>query len=149
MMRLTFVPLLAFALAAPAAGYILARGHSAAAICFDAGTAAYRISPAGAADLVVRVAENPQHPDLTMQIVDDPLAADFVLVDDDASACPATARRLHIAADHEPAQLTVGLSRAPAEYKTYVNSARFSQSQAAAIFAAEWKAGRGRIASAR
>lgn len=149
MTRLKIVPLLALALAAPAMAFTFLHGRSAPGICFDAGNAAYRIASAGRADMTVRVAENPAHPDISVQIVDDPLAADFVLVDDGAGTCPAAAHILRLAGAGEPAQLTVGLSRAPARYKAYVNSARFSQIQAAAIFAAEWKSGRDRLASAR
>jgi len=149
MTRFVFVPLLAFAIAAPAAAYVLLRGQSSSPICFDMGNAAYRIVSAGSADVTVRVEENPAHPDLRVQIIDDPLVADFVLVDDGPGTCPHAPRSLRVAGERDAAQLTVGLSRAPADYKVYVNSVRFSQSQAAAIFGANWKAGRDRLASAR
>jgi hypothetical protein len=149
MTRFVFVPLLAFAFTVPAAAYVFLHRQSSPPICFDTGNAVYRIASAGSADVTVRVEENPAHPDLRVQIIDDPLVADFVLVDDGPGTCPYAPRSLRVVGERESAQLTVGLSRAPADYKAYVNSGRFSQSQAAAIFAVEWKAGRDRLASAR
>ena len=78
-----------------------------------------------------------------MQIVDDPAAADFVLVDDgDASeACKAATAinsiRLDPAAAHP--DLTVALSRTDAAYKIYVHSADYSEQDAAALFAVIWQ----------
>src|SRR5690242_8005986 len=56
--------------------------------CFISGNAAYRIADNGTADVTVRVDNKAAHPTLSMQLIDDPAAADFVLIDDDEnSAC--------------------------------------------------------------
>ena len=114
--------------------------------CFIADASAYQMSDGKAADLTVRIDNTALNPSLRMQLVDDPAAADFVLVDDNetGSACKdATAIksiRLDPAASN--ADLTVALSRAEADYKIYVRSAHFSEQDAAALFAAIWQAAR-------
>jgi hypothetical protein len=141
---------LAVAIPAATAGSFLASGDKP---CFIAGAAGYRISESAAADVTVRIDNTAARPNLRMQLVDDSAAADFVLVDDgDAvNACTGAAAiksiRLDPGALH--ADLTVSLSRAPADYKIYVRSASFSQQDAAALFAAIWQTARDSAGSGR
>ena len=60
---------------------------------------------------------------------------------------PSESVRLDPAAPN--ADLTVALSRAPADYKIYVRSASFSQQDAAALFAAIWQTARSTAGSGR
>src|ERR1700688_1873247 len=57
--------------------------------CFIAGESGYQLSVGKSADVTVRIDNTAAHPSLRMQLVDDPAAADFVLVDDNdiVSAC--------------------------------------------------------------
>jgi hypothetical protein len=114
--------------------------------CFIAGNAGYRLSGIGTADYTVRIDNSTPTPNLRMQIVDDPAAADFVLVDDgDAeSACDdaGTIKSVRIDPDASKPDVTVALSRAAADYKIYVQSAKFSEQDAAALFAAIWQSAR-------
>jgi hypothetical protein len=111
--------------------------------CFIAGNAGYRLSGAGAADYTVRIDNSTPTPDLRMQIVDDPAAADFVLVDDGdtANTCDGAIaiNSVRIDPDASRADVTVALSRAAADYKIFVQSAKFSERDAAALFAAIWQ----------
>ncbi len=156
MKRSHIAALLALVLAVPAA----AAGSffsSKAKPCFIVGSDGYRFSDAAAADFTVRIAGAAEKPSLRMQLVDDPATADFVLVDDSATAnaCSgATAIqsiRIDPAARH--ADLTVVLSHQLADYKIYVRSAVFSEQDAAALFAVIWQnarlAGSGRKLAAR
>jgi hypothetical protein len=81
-----------------------------------------------------------------MQLVDDPAAADFVLVDDadTVNACGGAnvLQSIRLDPTASNADLTVALSRAPADYKIYVRSADFSEQDAAALFAVIWKSTR-------
>jgi hypothetical protein len=86
-----------------------------------------------------------------MQLVDDPAAADFVLVDDfDATASGACRTSLPLKTirvnDEAPrADLTISLAGgAAADFKLYVHSARFSHEEAAALFGVMWQAARPR-----
>lgn len=126
--------------------------------CFIAGNAGYEISANGPADVTVRIDNAATKPNLRMQLTDDAAAADFVLVDDGdaASDCTGAAAIQNIRLDPAAADadLTVALSRAPADYKIYVRSIRFSQQDAAALFAVIWQnagktAGSGREFAAR
>jgi hypothetical protein len=113
--------------------------------CFVAGTHAYRIADDGQASVTVRVDKTAQHPDLRMQLVDNPATADFVLVDDsgDAAGCRGIGAIKSIRLDAgaakgtsaEKPDLTVALSQAPAPYKIYVRSSRYTPQDAAALFA--------------
>jgi hypothetical protein len=111
--------------------------------CFIAGDTGYRISNSGTADITVRIDNAAAKPDLRMQLVEDSAAADFVLVDDATSvnSCAAVAavKTVRLDAKAPNPDLTVTLSRAPAAYKIYLRSAGFSQSDAAALFAAIWQ----------
>jgi hypothetical protein len=111
--------------------------------CFIAGDSGYRFSDSAAADVTVRIASTAAAPSLRMQLIDDAAAADFVLVDDTdtVNACTDAAAVQSIRLDPAArnADLTVVLSRQPAEYKIYVRSAVFSEQDAAALFAVIWK----------
>ena len=141
---------LVVAIPAATAGSFLA---SSAQPCFSAGAAGYRISDSAAANFTVRIDNTAAQPDLRMQLVDDSAAADFVLVDDgDAvNACTGATAIQSIRLDPAAANadLTVSLSRAPADYKIYVRSAGFSQQDAAALFAVIWQTARKTAGSGR
>ena len=113
--------------------------------CFIAGTSGYRISDSATANVTVRIDNTAAQPDLRLQLVDDPAAADFVLVDDSdaVGACTDANAVQSIRLDPQAANadLTVALSRAPAAYKIYVRSASFSEQDAAALFAVIWQLG--------
>ena len=120
--------------------------------CFIAGDTGYRMTKTGAADLTIRIDNAAAAPDLRLQLTDDVAAADFVLVDGDAgSACTGAAAVQNIRLDAQGgrADLTVALSRAPAPYKIYVQSAAYSAQDAAALFAAIWRHGRKTAGSGR
>jgi hypothetical protein len=111
--------------------------------CFIAGVSGYRFSDSAAANFTVRIASTAAKPSLRMQLVDDPAAADFVLVDDSniVNACTdvSPVQSIHIDPAATNADLTVALSQQPADYKIYVRSAIFSEQDAAALFAVIWK----------
>lgn len=137
--------MLALAVAAPAAagGIYVASGFpskpAAAKPCFVAGNAGYLLSGNTSAAHVVRVDNAAAHPDLRMQLVDDPAAADFVLVDDsDVSlACEgvSTVESIRIDAAAARPDLTIALSREAADYKIYLHSDRYTEQDAAALAA--------------
>src|SRR5690606_15886854 len=110
--------------------------------CFVAGGAGYRIADSGPAGYTVRIDNTAPNPALRMQIVDDPAAADFVLIDDSASdrTCRDAERIRNILVNAEVADpdLTVSLSREPADHKIYVRSASYSEQEAAALLAVMW-----------
>jgi hypothetical protein len=111
--------------------------------CFVEGTAAYRISGSASASYTVRIDNEAANPSLRMQLVDDPAAADFVLVDDSdaGEGCQAASgvKSIRIDPAAQTPDLTVALSQAPANYKIYVKSASFSEQDAAALFAVIWQ----------
>lgn len=113
--------------------------------CFVAGNSAYRVSKTGAANIIVRIDNAAARPNLRMQIVDDPAAADFVLIDDGdgGNACHGAVETIRLDNKAGNPDLTVALSRAAAGYKIYVRSARFSAQDAAALFAVMWRNARG------
>ncbi len=114
--------------------------------CFIAGASGYQISDSASANFTVRIAGAAAKPSLRMQLVDDAAAADFVLVDDSdtVNACTDVTAIQSIRIDPAApnADLTVVLSRQPADYKIYVRSANFSEQDAAALFAVIWKTAR-------
>jgi hypothetical protein len=109
--------------------------------CFIAGNAAYRLADSGMADVTVRIDNKAAHPTLSMQLIDDPAAADFVLVDDenDGNACSGPTSTIRLDSQAANPDLTVALSGETAIYKIYVRSARFSAQDAAALFAVMWR----------
>lgn len=138
--------MLALVMAVPAAagGAYFTSGFSAgkttaAKPCFIAGNAGYQLSGNAGAAHIVRIDNTAAHPDLRLQLVDDPAAADFVLVDDsDASpACDGVAMVESIRIDSAAAKpdLTVALSREAADYKIYLHSDRYTEEDAAALAA--------------
>jgi hypothetical protein len=125
--------------------------------CFAAGSATYRVSETTRTpDYQVKIDNRAAHPDLHLQLVDDPAAADFVLVDDfDATASDACRTALPLKTirvnDAAPrADLTISLAGgAAADFKLYVHSARFSHEEAAALFGVMWQAARPRDVAAQ
>ena len=137
---------LALVIAVPAAagGAYFTSGFSggktaAAKPCFIAGNAGYLLSGSGSAAYIVRIDNAAAHPDLRLQLVDDPAAADFVLVDDsDASpTCGnvSTVESIRVDAAAAKPDLTIALSREAADYKIYLHSDRYTQEDAAALAA--------------
>jgi hypothetical protein len=110
--------------------------------CFSTGSTAYRFSPtASAPDYRVRIDSQVERADVRIQMVDSAETADFVLIDDGPAlaggVCGPQAKTISLAAEARPADMTVGLAAdaASADYKLFVRSARFSQHDAAALFA--------------
>lgn len=145
MKRAHVISLMALAVAVPAAtaGSLFAPSASPAKPCFAAGNAAYELSGSAAADYTVRIDNAAAKPSLRLQLVDDPAAADFVMVDDGdaAQACSGATslKTVRVDAAALTPDLTVALSRADADTKIYVRSASFSEQDAAALFAVIWQ----------
>jgi hypothetical protein len=145
MKRAHMISLMALAVAVPAAtaGSFFSSSASPAKPCFAAGNAAYELSGSNAADYTVRVDNAAANPSVRLQLVDDPAAADFVMVDDgDATqSCSGAAslKTVHVDPAVLTPDLTVALSRADADYKVYVRSTSFSEQDAAALFAVIWQ----------
>ncbi len=111
--------------------------------CFVAGDAGYRLfAGSTTAAHIVRVDNNAANPTLRMQLVDDAAAAEFVLVDDSdgTNACNnvSSVESIRVDATAAKPDLTVSISRAPAEHKIYLNSKTFSETDAA-LFAVIWQ----------
>jgi hypothetical protein len=153
MKRTHIISLLALIVVVPAAtaGSFFSSTAKNAKPCFSAGNAGYQLSGSAAADYTVRIDNSAQAPSLRMQIVKDPDAADFVLIDDGDSdeACGANTAVRSIRLDPQAAKpdLTVALSQADAQYKIYVQSAHYTEQDAAALFAVIWQSTR-KMASA-
>jgi hypothetical protein len=122
------------------------------AACFATGVATYQIAQsAKAPDFRIRIAGAADRPDLRMRPVDQPEIADFVLVDDagEPDACRGHGPIQIVTLDAETpspdviVQLSADTSQA--DYTLYVRSMRFSPQEAAALFAAIWRAERHRI----
>ena len=111
--------------------------------CFIAGNAGYKLSAHGDARHIVRIDNQAALPHLRMQLVDDPAAADFVLVDDsDATvACEGVSMVESIRIDPAAVKpdLIVAVSREAADYKIYLHSANYSEHDAAALAAVIWQ----------
>ena len=156
MKRARAISLMALIAAIPAAtaGSFFA---SNTAPCFADGNFAYRLSGSARADVVVRIDNAAAHPSLRMEIVDDPAAADFVLMDDgdNANACASSATVRTVGLDPAAANpdLTVALTPGSGDYKIYVRSQIFTAQDAAALFAVMWqnarRAATGRTLAAR
>lgn len=113
--------------------------------CFVAGSTAYRVADSGAANVTVRIDNQAPRPNLRMQLVDDPAAADFVLVDDgESGVCDGAVETIRLDSEARNPDLTVALSGEAADYKLYVRSPRFSAQDAAAFFAVMWRNARSR-----
>ena len=146
MARKPLISLLGWAILAPVAAVAaLSFFTSTPKPCFVAGTHAYRIADSGDAAVTVRVDNSAQHPDMRMQLVNDPAIADFVLVDDSdgPAACRGIGTIKSIRLDPSAAKadngekpdLTVALSHRPAPYKIFVRSSHYTPQAAAALFA--------------
>ncbi len=141
MTRRRLVSLLAWAVVTPIAAVAALSffTSSSAMPCFIAGAHAYRIDDSRHAAVTVRVDESAQHPDMRMQIVDNPATADFVLVDDSngATACRGIGaiKTIRLDAGAASPDLTVALSHEPAPYKIFVRSSHYTPQDAAALFA--------------
>ena len=143
MTRTQIASLMALMLAVPATAAIYFSPK--AKPCFVAGSAAYRVAESGAANVTVRIDNKAARPNLRMQIVDDPAAADFVLVDDgESGACDGAVETIRLDSEASNPDLTVALSHEAADYKLYVRSPRFSTQDAAAFFAVMWRNARAR-----
>src|ERR1700719_3326144 len=125
-------------------------------LCFSAGAAAYQLSASARdPDFKVRIDSRAAHPDLRMQLVDDPTTADFVLVDDfdgaDSDACHGSLKTIRVDDDEQRPDLTINLAADgdAADFKLYVRSARYSHDDAAALFGVMWRAPRLRDLGAR
>jgi hypothetical protein len=159
MTRSRLALLLAVVIAVPAAAAAGSFFSAAPQPCFMSGDAAYRLSSGANANYTIRIDNNAVNPDQRLQLVDEPGAADFVLMDDgeragncrDAAAIK-TIRIATAAADTgAKANMTVALSTQAtlADHKIYVRSASFSEQDAAALFAVIWKSAHGRQTIAR
>jgi hypothetical protein len=164
MNRTTIAGLLAVVVAVPAgaAGFYLSKSPPPLP-CFAAASGAYRMTDSAVADVTVRIDNSAASPSLRLQVVDDPAIADFVVVDDNdgADACVATGatRTVRIDPAAQVPDMTVALSRAQSDFKLadtgnadikiYVNSATFSEQDAAALYAAIWKNSRRAAPGAR
>ena len=98
-----------------------------------------------AADYTVRIDNAAPGPNLRLQMVDDPAAADFVLVDDGdaAEACKGAAiKTIRIDATAAEPDVTVALTRTAADYKVFLKSSNFTEQDAAALFAVIWRSAR-------
>jgi hypothetical protein len=147
-MRRLHIGLLLVAVAAVpavAAGtyYTIGGNTAAEKPCFIAGNAGYKLSVHGDARHIVRIDNQSAMPHLRMQLVDDPAAADFVLVDDsDATvACKGVSvvESIRIDPAAEKPDLIVALSRATADYKIYLHSDNYNEQDAVALAAVIWK----------
>lgn len=138
MTRTHIISLLVLIVAGPAATAGSFFGSSSKP-CFIAGYAGYELSASKSANFTVRIDNAAASPSMRMQVVDDPAAADFVLVDDgvadDACKAATAINTIRIDPAATSPDLTVTLSRAAADYKIYVRSANYSEQDAAALFA--------------
>jgi hypothetical protein len=111
--------------------------------CFVAGNAGYKFSTAGNARHIVRIDNQAAKPHLRLQLVDDPAAADFVLVDDsDATAtCKGVSvvESIHLDPAAAKPDLILSVSREPADYKIYLHSDNYNEQDAAALAAVIWQ----------
>lgn len=158
MTRLRIVAIVAAIVAVPlaAAANLHLTTAPSAPPCFAYANGAYRITDNSAANVIVRIDNAAARPTLRLQVVNDPAIADFVVVDeqDHADACITTGSTKTVRIDPAAAvpDMTVALARETdtadsAAIKIYVNSATYSDQDAAALYAAIWQSSR-RTASA-
>ncbi len=94
----------------------------------------------------MRIDNKAARPNLRMQIVDDPAAADFVLVDDGESgnACDGAVETIRLDSEASNPDVTVSLSHDAADYKIYVRSAALLRRRMPPrLFAVMWRDARG------
>jgi fructose-specific component phosphotransferase system IIB-like protein len=146
MRRIPIVSLLALAALVPgvaAMSHFSADGKvTSAKPCFVSGNAGYQFSASNARH-IVRIDNTAAKPQLRMQLVDDPAAADFVLVDDSDATMACTGvtvvEIINIDAAAQNPDLTVAVSREPADYKIYLHSDVYTEQDAAALAAVIWQ----------
>jgi hypothetical protein len=121
--------------------------------CFSSGLNDYRLTSRAGADYTIRVDNTAADPDLTVQIVNDPAAADFVLIEEGLDACrsanaPRTIRLDSTAAEPD---LVIALRKdgAHGRIRIYAQAPAFSAEHAAALFAVMRKTPRRRVATLR
>jgi hypothetical protein len=116
--------------------------------CFAAGNIGYQLTSSRNADFTIKIDSAAAAPDLVLQLVNDPVRADFVLADGAATAgaCAGlrTIRTIHIDAQAREPDLTIALrsDSMPSRYRIYANSSDFSTQDAAALFAVMTQTGR-------
>ena len=115
--------------------------------CVTLGAATYQFLPNSAApDYRVKIERAGAHPDLRLQIVQQPEIADLVIADDDDAAqgdlCPAgSVKTIRVDADETRPDVTIRFAEQgeASDYRIYVHSQRFSQTDIAAMQAVIWK----------
>jgi hypothetical protein len=120
-------------------------------LCFSAGASAYRLTTRAKADFTIRIDNAAARPDLTVQIVDNPAAADFVLLDESGQPRDChLARTIRLDASAAEPDLTIAISRDEDEgrIRIYAEAPAFRAEDAAALFAVMRKAPRKRVAAA-
>lgn len=145
------------ALAALLPAVVLAGSYYSASssVCFANAGTAYRLTDKSYADFTIRIDNQAATPDLSMQIVNNAAAADFVLVGDSEndSNCrnAVVTRTIHIDNSAHDPDLTIAVTPAgePAQFKVYAHDAAFSPQDAAALFAVMRKMTRKREYAAR
>ena len=149
MTRSHIIALLALVVTVPAAA-IGANSLLSAdnAPCFSTGNVGYRLTDRRSADFTIKIDNAAAQPDLTLQLVDDPGSADFVLADgaDTTSLCAGlqVIRSIRVDAQARDPDLTVALRRddPDARFKIYAQSSDFTVQDAAALFAVMVQTGR-------
>jgi len=154
MTRPNFIALLLLAAAIPAAaagaGSYFSRAEGT---CFAAGTTGYRLTSSLNADVTIRIDDAAAAPDLTLQLVNDPNTADFVLADGiaDGSNCDHVAAIRTIRLDPLAREPDLTITLAPRGerglFKIYSHSTEFTEQDTAALFAVMWNATRKRVAT--
>ena len=129
----------------------VAYGYSQPSLpCFSTGSAAYRVtSSARSPDFRVAIDNKASQPDLRLTLVDREDGADFVLIDEPGTADTACrqaggVKTIQVGTVPAKSDVTVSMADPPAAdaFKLYVQSARFSKEDAAALFAVIWKTAR-------
>ena len=143
MRRAQLVALMALIVVVPVAtaGAYFAGGKFAGKPCFIAGSAGYRLSDGKSANHIIRIDNAATKPALRMQLVDNRHRPISCWSTTPIMPTPETASRIEsIRLDPAAArpELTIALSRAPADYKIFVRSAHFTDEDAAALFAVIW-----------
>jgi hypothetical protein len=116
--------------------------------CFSTGSVGYRLTDRRGADFTNKIDNAAAKPDLTLQLVDDPALADFVLADgvEASGACSGlrAVRTIRVDAQAREPDLIVALRSddAAARYKIYAHSVDFTAQDAAALFAVMVQTGR-------
>ena len=121
--------------------------------CFSSGLNDYRLTSRAGADYTIRIDNAATHPDLTVQIVNDPAAADFVLIEEGLDACRSAdaARTIRLDAAAPEPDLVIALKQdgADGRIRIYAQAPAFSAEHAAALFAVMRKTPRKRVATLR